>query len=1651
MPVPEPAKPSRLLRRFAPSVILVALAAPVHAAGTYYVDAASSNCSSRAAGTQANPYCTIQAALNARAGAGTTILVKPGIYREQVTVSASGASGSPLVIQALGSGVVIDGADDLSGASRWTLSSGNVWFATGVSIKPSQVFKNGVRLAPSSATLASLPANSFQWVKNQKRLYVNAGGGNPGLQQIHAGARTSGFVVGGRSHVRIEGFTITRAQDRGVVLQSGCSNVTLARDTVTFCFGYGVQIEGGSANRLTANRVADNGDHGIVMTGGATGCTVEDNECARNVYPPNRQSNGIYCEGSSANVFQRNNFHDNQDSGLQLQQGANDNLCLQNLSWRNGDHGFDNLLATGNAHLGDVAWGNTMDGFSVEGTATGTRIVNCIAVENGTATNEFDLWVDAGSAPGFVSDDNVFWNSTSQPPVKFGDTEYASVAAFAAATGYDTRSFQQDPLFDNPNAGSFHLLAGSRAIDSANSGVAGWPELDFDGRARVDDPATANAGAGPIPYADRGAFEFLANGLPQPPNGVIESPGANVTIVQGQSVRFTASASDFENQTPFTYLWSFGGAAPGQTVEDPGDVTFPRIGTFTVTFTVTDASGASDPTPATRTITVTGIPTGAADGIHWTILGQTSVAFDWRGGGNTLRYGTTTAYGATATAVTPAIVPWSSNGPFWEAKLTGLTENTLYHYSIDGGADHTFRTPPPRGTSGFVAYAEADIGDTTNYARVGPCQTLVAQGAPRFVLMPGDLSYANANGINAVNLHFNNVMKWSRDAAYMPAWGNHEWDDALNDDLKNYKGRFELPNPQASPGAPPESAGGEDWSWFDYGNVRFIAYPEPYTSASWSDWNTRARTLMSQAQSDAAIRWIVTYGHRPAYSSGNHEGDTDLKDILDRMGDTYSKYVLNVNGHSHDWERTYPQHGVVHLTSGTGGATLEEEIGSCLWFGGCPAPAYTAFRAMHHAVARLTFSATAIVIEGICGPAGDSGANQNDVTCTLGSVFDRYVIGSETPDRAPVVVAPATVSGPEAQELVVNVTASDPDGHAITSLTANLAALPSGNNATFVPAAGNTAGTLRWTPAFADSGRYDVTFTATNALAGTATTTLRVTNVDRAPVAAAPAAVTIRAGLQVAVDVTAADPDGDAISALQMDKSALPSPNDAGFVPGAGNTSGRFTWIPAASNAGTWPVRFRAANALSGPWDTTAITVTIQDVAPVIAATPSSQTLDTGQPAMIGVTASDGDGDPISALTMDAAALPPGNDATFTAGAGNQSGTFRWTPSAADTGTFVVGFTATANGVSVTTSASIRVRNRPPLAAWTITPTTGNAPLEVIANASASRDSDGVIASYRFDFGDGTVIGPQGGAGASHVYAEGSWTATLLVTDDRGATASLSQSIAVAPAGGPNLCGNPSFETALSGWSAYQGCMIERVASAGAHQGGFVARVTAPAVLQGNDGINDSPNWVLSTPSIGRRYRFSAWVRSSTVTSASKLQIREYNQSVKVGSTVYSPALALSPAWQKLTADLVCGAAGSYLDFQVMSTPLAPGEVFEIDDVTIQDVTGTVALAQRAADEGVAAAPEGAVDFAPVVRPNPAKHEATLSFVLSEPGALRVRVYDASGRRVHAIDQPFAAAGRHAIEIGGADERGQALRSGVYLYRIDAPQGTRVGRFAIVR
>ncbi|MHB1137550.1 MAG: PKD domain-containing protein [Microthrixaceae bacterium] len=106
------------------------------------------------------------------------------------------------------------------------------------------------------------------------------------------------------------------------------------------------------------------------------------------------------------------------------------------------------------------------------------------------------------------------------------------------------------------------------------------------------------------------------------------------------------------------------------------------------------------------------------------------------------------------------------------------------------------------------------------------------------------------------------------------------------------------------------------------------------------------------------------------------------------------------------------------------------------------------------------------------------------------------------------------------------------------------------------------------------------------------------------------------------------------------------------------------------------------------------------------------------------------------------------------------------------------------NGDTDTATVAVTVNaNQAPTVVANATPDAGKAPLGVVFSSVGSVDADGTIVGYEWDFGDGSAVSSS--ANPSHLYgAEGSYTATLTVTDDDGATATATLPIEVGP---PNV------------------------------------------------------------------------------------------------------------------------------------------------------------------------------------------------------------------------------------------------------------------------
>ena len=203
--------------------------------------------------------------------------------------------------------------------------------------------------------------------------------------------------------------------------------------------------------------------------------------------------------------------------------------------------------------------------------------------------------------------------------------------------------------------------------------------------------------------------------------------------------------------------------------------------------------------------------------------------------------------------------------------------------------------------------------------------------------------------------------------------------------------------------------------------------------------------------------------------------------------------------------------------------------------------------------------------------------------------YQVFVFGALQPqgNRAPLIsVLPRQKNVAQGEQVTVQVTATDPDGDAVT-----IAASPKIENASFRATAGtNGQASFTFTASETQAGKFVVSFTARDPEGASAgdTAEITVTGINRAPVLTAPEGVQGKEGELISFTVTASDPDNDVLNVT-----AAGLPENAIFVP-ATNT---FSFIPNYEQAGTYEIVFEAADgALSSGQKS--VTVTVINVDP---------------------------------------------------------------------------------------------------------------------------------------------------------------------------------------------------------------------------------------------------------------------------------------------------------------------------------------------------------------------------------------------------------------------------------------------------------------------
>lgn len=278
----------------------------------------------------------------------------------------------------------------------------------------------------------------------------------------------------------------------------------------------------------------------------------------------------------------------------------------------------------------------------------------------------------------------------------------------------------------------------------------------------------------------------------------------------------------------------------------------------------------------------------------------------------TVNFGTTTAYGSSASTLSAVVSSASPTTYVHRIKLTGLQPNTLYHYQLAGqsapATDYSFRTLVNPGTPFRFAWT-ADYRDSSEAGVHGQISGRILNShnspmPPLFDLTGGDYSVTNT------------YAKWTNQwivpselalEAALPAYlnpGNHDlWRSGTC--MRTFA--------QA-----PDSTGTNGYYSFDCGDVHVIAINN-YTNyvSGTPQWNWAAADVTNSLKA-----WKIAMFHEPAYTyaSGGHGSNTNMQDMTTAVFEPGGVKVVFA-GHNHFYQHNLVN-GIRHLTVGAAGAPL---------------------------------------------------------------------------------------------------------------------------------------------------------------------------------------------------------------------------------------------------------------------------------------------------------------------------------------------------------------------------------------------------------------------------------------------------------------------------------------------------------------------------------------------------------------------------------------------------------------------------------------------------------------------------------------------------------------------------------------------------------
>ena len=243
-----------------------------------------------------------------------------------------------------------------------------------------------------------------------------------------------------------------------------------------------------------------------------------------------------------------------------------------------------------------------------------------------------------------------------------------------------------------------------------------------------------------------------------------------------------------------------------------------------------------------------------------------------------------------------------------EVTLKGLLPGATYKYRCAWANQLSepaqFKTTPPEGTREcrIVFYGDSRTGHET-HAKIA---SVIAREEPDIVLNTGDLVSRGSVYEQWKPQFFDPILPYASSITWFTVAGNHEQESV------HYYNYVSLP-------------GNESWWSTDYANVHIVGLD---TCLDADENSEQYRWLVEDLRTNRQ-EWTMVVFHHPLFNAHPTRSMPSYRWAWQSLFQEYGVDLV-FSGHDHYYHRTYPigrvdrapQRGVVHITTGGGGASL---------------------------------------------------------------------------------------------------------------------------------------------------------------------------------------------------------------------------------------------------------------------------------------------------------------------------------------------------------------------------------------------------------------------------------------------------------------------------------------------------------------------------------------------------------------------------------------------------------------------------------------------------------------------------------------------------------------------------------------------------------